>query len=103
MSVRASRRLAVTVALSASAGLVVLPARVVSAVTEPRVVAAYAFDEGSGAVAADSSGNGLNGEIIGAQWTTDGAYGNALSFNGTDNRVVVGGDERLNLTNGFTV
>jgi Concanavalin A-like lectin/glucanases superfamily len=103
MSARASRRLAVTVALTASAGLVVLPARVVSAVTEPRVVAAYAFDEGSGAVAADSSGNGLNGQIIGAQWTTDGAYGDALSFDGTDSRVVIGGDDRLNLTNGFTL
>lgn len=109
MSIAVRRRLAATVALAFIGGLVALPAHVASAVTEPKavsepkVVAAYAFDEGSGGVAADSSGNGLDGQIIGAEWTTDGAYGSALAFNGTDSRVVIGSDDRLNLVNGFTL
>jgi hypothetical protein len=97
------RRLAVTVALAVTVGLALLPAWAASAAAEPVVVAAYAFDEGAGAVATDSSGNGLDGRIVGARWTADGAYGSALSFNGTDSRVVIGHDDRLNLTNGFTL
>ncbi|BBO17988.1 conserved hypothetical protein [Candidatus Brocadia pituitae] len=41
----------------------------------------YAFDEGSGTIANDSSGNGNNGNIIGATWTT-GKSGGGLSFDG---------------------
>lgn len=40
------------------------------------------FDEGSGAVANDWSGNENDGSITGATWTT-GKYGNALNFAGT--------------------
>ncbi|MBZ0192322.1 MAG: LamG domain-containing protein, partial [Candidatus Kuenenia stuttgartiensis] len=41
----------------------------------------YRFDEGSGMVASDSSGNNNDGDISGAAWTT-GKSGGALSFNG---------------------
>ena len=46
----------------------------------------WRFDEGSGIVAADSSGNGNNGTIFGATWVT-GKYGQALSFDGTGNYI----------------
>src|SRR5262249_51273774 len=46
------------------------------------LVAAYSFDEGSGTSVSDASGNGNNGTISGATWTSSGKYGNALSFNG---------------------
>ena len=39
------------------------------------LVAAYAFDEGSGTTVTDSSGNGNNGTIANATWTTTGKYG----------------------------
>ena len=45
-------------------------------------MAAYAFDEGEGATARDSSGRGNTGVIRGAVWT-QGRYGRALSFDGT--------------------
>src|SRR5690242_2584896 len=46
-------------------------------------IAAYSFNEGSGLIAADASGNGNTGQINGATWTTAGKYGAALSFSGT--------------------
>ena len=45
------------------------------------------FDEGSGTVAHDTSGNGYNGTVTGAAWTT-GKINSALSFNGPTNVVV---------------
>lgn len=47
---------------------------------------------------ADASGNGNLGTINGATWTTQGKYGNALSFNGTSNMVVISGTTSLNIT-----
>lgn len=52
------------------------------------LAAYWAFDAGTGTVAADSSGNGRNGTINGATWTT-GVKGNALSFNGVTNAVTL--------------
>ncbi len=48
------------------------------------MVAAYNFDQGSGSVLTDVSGNGNNGTIVDATWSTSGKYGDALSFNGTN-------------------
>ncbi len=52
----------------------------------PGLVAAYAFDEGSGTTAVDVSGNGRTGSVTGATWAT-GRYGGALSFDGTNDHV----------------
>ncbi len=51
----------------------------------------WAFEEGSGTVAADSSGHGNNGQIVGTQWV-DGTVGSfALEFNATtDDYVWIG-------------
>jgi hypothetical protein len=42
----------------------------------------WSFDEGTGTVAGDSSGNGNNGVVYGATWVP-GKYGQALSFDRT--------------------
>ena len=69
----------------------------------PGLVAGYHFDEGSGSTVADSSGNDNTGTISGATWTTAGKFGNALVFNGTNNRVNVPDANSLDLTNGMTL
>jgi len=46
-------------------------------------VASWHFDEGSGTMAYDSSGNDDDGTITGATWV-DGKFGKALSFDGVD-------------------
>lgn len=48
----------------------------------------YAFDEGIGNIAGDSSGNGNDGTISGADWTT-GKIGGGLRFDGIDDKVSV--------------
>jgi len=47
------------------------------------LVAAYAFDEGAGASSADLSGGGHAATLIGGPAWVAGAFGTALSFNGT--------------------
>jgi hypothetical protein len=51
----------------------------------------------------DVSGNGNNGTITGATWTTSGKYGNALIFNGTDALVTINNAASLQLTSGMTL
>jgi chitodextrinase len=51
----------------------------------------------------DLSGNGNNGTISGATWTTSGRYGNALSFNGTNALVTVNNAPSLQLTSAMTL
>jgi len=50
------------------------------------LAAHWAFDEGSGYTAHDSSGNGRDGTVAGYGWAwkADGRFGGALSFSGTD-------------------
>jgi hypothetical protein len=50
------------------------------------LVGYWSFDEGSGNIARDYSGNGNNGTLYGATWTT-GKIGAALSFDGVDDYV----------------
>ena len=66
-------------------------------------MAAYAFEEGSGSLVADLSGNGNAGQIGSATWTTSGKYGGALSFNGSSARVTVPDAASLDLTTGMTL
>ncbi len=59
------------------------------------LVGAWSFDEGSGAVAADSSGNNRNGTIVDATWDM-GKQGSALNFNGVSSYVNINGFKGIN-------
>ena len=67
------------------------------------LVAAYGFNEGSGTVVTDLSGNGNNGTITTATWSASGKFGSALSFNGTNSWVTVTDSASLDLTSGMTL
>jgi Concanavalin A-like lectin/glucanases superfamily/Domain of unknown function (DUF1929)/Bacterial Ig domain len=84
---RTSAAVTVTVANAGPAGL----------------VAAYGFNEGSGATVGDASGGGANGTLTGASWSTAGKNGGALSFNGTSAWVTVPDTAALHLSTGMTV
>jgi len=61
---------------------------VAKAVVAPSgLVASYSFDEGAGTVAADGSGGGHDGTVVGAAWTTASRVGSALQFGGAPQRV----------------
>ena len=78
----------VILTLILSAILVGIPAGV-QAQSDEGLVAEWHFDEGSGSVLKDSSGNGNDGVIYGATWV-EGKYGKALSFDGVDDYVSLG-------------
>jgi PKD repeat protein len=65
-------------------------------------VAAYGFEEGSGAATGDDSGNGNSGTISGATWVT-GKFGKGLSFNGSSSLVTIPDSSSLDLTTMLTL
>jgi len=65
-------------------------------------VAYWKFDEGNGTIAYDSSGNGNNGTIYGANWTT-GITGSALDFDGIDDYIEILDSASLNITEEITL
>jgi hypothetical protein len=71
-------------------------------VSREGLVAEWLFDEGSGNVLKDSSGNGNNGVIYGATWV-DGKFGKALSFDGQNDYVEVQDSPSLNPPNQITI
>ena len=53
-------------------------------------IAAYSFSEGAGLTTADASESGRTGTLTnGPTWTTVGKYGNALSFDGSNDYVSI--------------
>src|SRR5262245_33340854 len=66
--------------------------------TVPALIASYGLEAGSGSIAADSSGNGLNGTLTNAVWNAAGKYGSALQFNGANAMVSVADAVILHLT-----
>ena len=71
--------------------------------TKAELVGWWRFDEGSGTVANDSSGNGNDGTFNGdPQWAV-GMLGGALEFDGTDDYVEVPDNESLHLWERFTL
>jgi hypothetical protein len=67
------------------------------------LVSAYSFNEGSGTVVNDVSGNGNNGAVSNTAWSASGRYGGALSFNGSSSRVNIPDSASLDLTTGMTI
>jgi len=65
----------------------------------------WKFDEGSGTVAADSSGNGRDGTLVSNPvWRQDGVYNGCLFFDGAQSHVSVPSQNSLNPGDGsFTV
>ncbi len=61
---------------------------------DERTLAFWKFDEGSGELVEDSSGNGNSGEIEDAEWI-EGISGSALFFNGESSRVTVPDSDAL--------
>ena len=53
--------------------------------------------------AADASGNGNQGTLVGATWSTQGKYGGALSFNGSSSLVRVADSASLDLSTAMTL
>src|SRR3989338_1772865 len=60
-----------------------LGARIAGAVSLEGLTMRLSFDEGTGAIAQDASGNGNNGAIAGATWVA-GKLGSALDFDGVN-------------------
>jgi fibronectin type 3 domain-containing protein len=67
------------------------------------LVAAYGFEEGTGAAAVDSSGAGNAGTLAGPTWSASGRFGGALSFDGTNDRVNVNDSASLDLSSAMTL
>ncbi len=68
-----------------------------------RLVAHWKFDDGSGNIAADSSGNGHNGTLLGDTSWVDGIVGGALAFDGDGDYVDIGKDPNFDIKNQITV
>jgi len=96
-----NRRVAVSVLLAIFV-LVSLASPAVAQAPSDAVLLLH-FDEGSGTTAKDSSGNGNDGTIYGATWTT-GVSGKALQFDGVDDYVDCENDASLDFGTGtFTI
>ena len=67
------------------------------------LVAAYGFNELTGASVTDSSGSANAGTILGATRTVAGRYGGALSFDGVNDWVTVADSASLDLTSAMTL
>ena len=70
--------------------------------SERGLIAYWDFDEGSGNVAKDKSGNGNDGKIFGAKWVKL-QKGYALKFDGIDDYVDCGNDKSLDIRNAITL
>ena len=64
-----ARRLIVALLVLAALAFVLASGSATPAAT-PGLVAAFAFDEGSGSTVADASGNGNNGTVANATWVS---------------------------------
>jgi len=70
------------------------------------LVGAWGFETGSGTTATDSSGNGNNGILTnGPAWTgtSGGRYGNAITFDGINDSIVVADANSLDITQSWTI
>jgi len=67
------------------------------------LVGLWHFDEESGAIASDSSGNGNNGDLMGDISWTSGKFGYALSLDGTEDYVSVADSTSLGITTELTI
>lgn len=67
------------------------------------LVGAWSLNAGTGSTATDSSGNNNTGTLNGSAWTTSGKFGQAVSFDGVNDRIDIPDSASLDLTNKMTV
>lgn len=67
------------------------------------IVALWSFDEGSGEIAYDSSGNENHGELMEGPTWVDGKFGKALKFDGEDDYVEVPHSNSLDITEALSI
>jgi uncharacterized repeat protein (TIGR01451 family) len=83
-------------------GTLALVSATAQASSDDGLVAKWHFDEGSGSIAKDSSGNGNDGTIYGATWV-DRKYGKALSFDGNGDYVEITPQSDVSAIGDFTI
>src|SRR4051795_9651686 len=93
----------VRVAAATGIGMVCLVPVPAAVAASSGLVAAYAFEEGSGTTVVDSSGNGNTGSLLQATRVTGGEFGAALRFDGSGQRVVVPDAYSLHLHRAMTL
>ncbi|HET6994681.1 MAG TPA: Ig-like domain-containing protein, partial [Chitinophagaceae bacterium] len=77
---------------------------VIVTVSNVNLVAAYGFNENTGTLAGDNSGNNNNGTLTnGPTWSAAGKFGAAVSFDGTDDYINIPDANSLDLTTGMTI
>ncbi len=74
-----------------------------SAPSGPAPVAAYSFEDGTGATVTDTTGRGHTGTIREATWTTSGRTGKGLAFDGVNDWVTIDDVADLRLTTAMTI
>src|SRR3990167_9554249 len=85
---RMTNAIAVFATISLLFSLISLVPKAQAAAPTNGLVGYWAFDEGSGTTAGDSSGNGNNGTLVnGPTWTTGKVGSGALDFDGTNDYV----------------
>ena len=67
------------------------------------LVGYWKFDNGSGTTAVDSSGNGNDGTLTNGPIWVDGKIGKALSFDGTDDYVIISDSDNLDGFSAFSI
>ncbi|RKU29242.1 hypothetical protein C6497_06650 [Candidatus Poribacteria bacterium] len=72
-----------------------------AAIDPDSIVGIWLLDEGKGDVVKDSSGNGNDGKIVGAEWA-DGKIGQGLEFDGTANVQIPPSESIDDIFDGFT-
>jgi hypothetical protein len=95
-----------TITLTVSDGQASTPASFVLTVTAAPtgLRAAYAFNEGTGLTTADASGNLNTGTLTnGPAWSTQGRFGNAITFDGVNDFVSISDSASLDLGAAGTV
>ncbi len=89
--------------VTAPAGPATYTANFSQVVAPTGLVAAYGMNEGIGTITEDWTVNNLDGSISGATWTTQGKFGNALTFDGLNDWVSVADANILDFTTAMTL
>lgn len=89
--------------LTATHSITVTVNNVVTPPAPPTLIAAYAFNEGSGLASNDVSGKNHTATLTNAGWNNSGKYGNSLSLNGSTGYAATPDANDLDFTGAFTL